>query len=125
MGTRIKRLNGRGPRKTCALPELGAAQPPTLICDIMTDEQTSDETQGELDPLTALAKELDALRTELSEMKDNYAKLAADNSSLLDTNRRLLGELGKITSPMEAKPPEKSVADIAYDAFKLAMGIER
>ena len=125
MGTRIKRLNGSGPCKACTLPELWTVQPLNLICDIMTDNQTSDETEGELDPITALAKEIDTLRTELSNMKDNYAKLAADNSSLLDTNRRLLGELGKITSPMEAKPPEKSASDIAYDAFKLAMGIER
>jgi len=111
--------------KPCTLPELGAAQPPTLICDIMTDEQTSDETQAELDPITALAKEVDALKSELSDIKASYSKLAADNSALLESNRRLLGELGKMVSPPEVKPPEKSAADIAYDAFKLAIGIER
>ena len=96
-----------------------------LICDIMTDNQTSDETEAELDPMTVLAKEIDSLKSELSVLKDNYAKLAADNSSLLDTNRKLLGELGKITSPQEPKPPERSADDIAYESFLLAMGIQR
>ena len=111
--------------KPCTPPELGAAQPLTLKCDNMTDEQTSDESQAGLDPITELAKELDALKSELSDIKASYSKLAADNSALLESNRRLLGELGKMVSPPEVKPPEKTAADIAYDAFKIAIGIER
>lgn len=91
----------------------------------MTDNGMTEETEAELDPMTVLAKEIDGLKSELSVLKDNYAKLAADNSSLLDTNRKLLGELGKIVSPPEHKPPEKSAADITYESFLLAMGIER
>ena len=111
--------------KPCTFPELEAAQPLTLKCDIMTDNQTSDANQAELDPITELAKELDALKSELSDIKTSYAKLASDNSALLESNRRLLGELGKMVSPPEVKPPERSAADIAYDAFKIAIGIER
>jgi len=111
--------------KPCTLPELEAAQPLTLKCDSMTDEQTSDENQAELDPITALAKELDALKSELSDIKTSYSKLAADNSALLESNRRLLGELGKMVSPPEPKPPEKTAADIAYESFIRTIGIER
>ena len=111
--------------KPCTLPELEAAQPLTLKCDTMTDEQTSDENQAGLDPITELAKELDALKSELSDIKNSYAKLAADNSALLESNRRLLGELGKMVSPPEVKPPEKSAADIAYESFMRTIGIER
>jgi len=111
--------------KPCTLPELEAAQPLTLKCDIMTDEQASNEATGELDPITELAKEIDALKSELSDIKTSYSKLAADNSALLESNRKLLGELGKMVSPPETKPPEKTAADIAYDAFKTAIGIER
>lgn len=91
----------------------------------MTDEQTSDETQAGLDPITELAKEIDALKSELSDIKNSYSKLAADNSALLESNRKLLGELGKLTSPPEPKPPEKTVADIAYESFIRTIGIER
>jgi regulator of replication initiation timing len=91
----------------------------------MTDNQTSDESQGELDPITALAKELDALKSELSDIKTSYSKLAADNSALLESNRKLLGELGKMVSPPEVKPPEKTAADIAYESFIRTIGIER
>lgn len=111
--------------KTCTLPELEAAQPLTLKCDSMTDNQTSDENQAGLDPITELAKELDALKSELSDIKASYSKLAADNSALLESNRRLLGELGKMVSPPEVKPPEKSASDIAYESFIRTIGIER
>ncbi len=91
----------------------------------MTDNQTSDESQGELDPITALAKEIDALKSELTDIKASYSNLSADNSALLESNRRLLGELGKIVSPPEVKPPEKSAPDIAYESFIRTIGIER
>lgn len=111
--------------KPCTPPELEAAQPLTLKCDNMTDEQASDESQAGLDPITELAKELDALKSELSDIKASYAKLSADNSALLESNRKLLGELGKMVSPPEPKPPEKTAADIAYESFMRTIGIER
>lgn len=83
----------------------------------------TDEPEITIDPLTKLAKELDEFKSEFQNLKQDYIKIKDDNTALIETNRKLLGELGRMTAPTP-KEPEISKADLAYNAFIKASGFK-
>ena len=84
----------------------------------------AEETEIQIDPLTKLAGEFDGFKSEFENLKQDYIKIKADNTALIETNRKLLGELGRMTTTPAEKEPEISKADLAYNAFMKASGIK-
>lgn len=83
----------------------------------------AEENEIQIDPLTKLAGEFDGFKSEFENLKQDYIKIKADNTALIETNRKLLGELGRMTAPVQ-KEREISKADLAYNAFMKASGFK-
>lgn len=83
----------------------------------------TDESEIQIDPITQLAGEFDKFKSEFENLKQDYIKIKADNAALIETNRKLLGELSRMTAPTQQEP-EISKADLAYNAFRKASGFQ-
>jgi regulator of replication initiation timing len=108
--------------KPCTLPELEAAQPLTLMCDSMTDEQTSNESQGELDPLTTLAAEFEELKRNYESLVSEVKKIRHENTQLLETNRKLVAS--KVEENV-VEPKEPDIEEIMLKKFYNNLGIQK
>ena len=84
----------------------------------------AEENEIQIDPLTKLAGEFDGFKSEFENLKQDYIKIKADNTALIETNRKLLGELGRMTTPAQKEEEEISKADLAYNAFMKTSGFK-
>jgi hypothetical protein len=85
----------------------------------------TEENEIQIDPITKLAGEFDGFKSEFENLKQDYIKIKADNTALIETNRKLLGELGRMTTPAQKEEEEEiSSADLAYNAFMKTSGFK-
>ncbi len=75
----------------------------------------------ELDPITKIGGEIDALKAENLALKNRLDELAKTNNEFAQTNRKLLARLNSPEQEPENTAPEQGV--VMMDVFKRHLGI--
>jgi hypothetical protein len=83
------------------------------------------EENSELDPLTAMAGELETLKAEVASLKGKLESSNRTANDLINSNKLLMAEIVRRSAPTGPPPAtaQPSVGDTVLDSFKKHIGI--